>query len=549
MPLWTALLNIGCAGPGSATVADKREDDVSFSPPVFEIITDTGREDIDRYFTQGTLRTLGGDYYGGIRYYMAVLRSVPEHSPSLEAIARNWHALEEHDSALLYAQRAVNADTNDIESRRLLAELWMEAGAFDGAAAEYEQIIRQRPGDIQARYIVARTWERRDPMRALGHYLYIRDNLAEDFNSLVGLYEIYASQSNYMQAAATIRLLLSHYPDDPTLHEMLCGVWTDAGQYDSALGALKQADIYLADDTQLEPFLEAMLTLTDLRLHGVNTPAEDLQRFADSLVRVTARRLPDYPRHIYRAGMIALRLGNDSEGDRLLERAFQSEGLTAIAWTEAAILYMERSAPERLIAVLGPSAPRYNERAEVSYRIALAFEEVNRKDSAVFFLRRALESDADYGDAWSELARIQIADGHNGEGIASFENAVNADPYNVETLNDYSVTLARLGVHLEKAKMMADRALLIEPENEQYLTTRGWIAYLEKDYDAAVKYLQRAVNVGGATADRLELLGDAYLAEGEKQKGRDAYERALRVAGENNEQKLRIEQKRNADGL
>lgn len=496
---------------------------------------------------QGTLRTLAGDYHGGIRYYMAALRNQPNHQPSLEAIARNWSALEEYDSALLYAQRALWADPDEIESRRLLAELWTATGGFDSASAEYERIIARRPNDLQARYIVARTWERRNPAKALKHYLYIRDNIAEDFNSLVGLYEIYARQSNYGQAAAAVRLLLAHYPDDPTLYEMLCGVWTDAGQYDSAAQALSQADMFIGESGQLERFLDPMLAVTELRLRGFSPVSEDFQRFADSLVRVTARRLPDYPAQLYRAGLIALRLGEDMQGDRLLANAFQPgdrpDTLTSTAWTEAAVFYTEHAAHGRLLSVLGPSAPRYSNRADVSYRMALAYEGVNKEDSAGILLRQALAADPEYGDAWSALARIQIRNGENGAGITSFERAINADPYNPETLNDFSVTLARLGVHIDKAKVLAGRALSIEPENERYLSTRGWIAYLEKDYDAAVEYLQRAVNAGGATAERLELLGDAYVAEGNRREGRNAYEQALHVVGDNHERELRLQQK------
>ena len=135
--------------------------------------------------------------------------------------------------------------------------------------------------------------------------------------------------------------------------------------------------------------------------------------------------------------------------------------------------------------------------------------------------------------------------GENGAGIASYENAVGADPYNPETLNDYAVTLLRLGVHREKAKAMAERALRIEPENERYLTTRGRIAYLEKDYDAAVEYLQRAVNAGGANSERLELLGDAQRAKGMDDKARETYAQALRVVGKDYETEHRLQQKIN----
>lgn len=546
--LGAALLAAGCAAPRATTAAAdiaEAEEDTSGAdfPYDYVIAPDTGRKAAERYFMEGTLRTLAGDYRGGIGCYQAVLRSIPDHPPSLEAIARNRTALEEYDSALFYARRAVQADPHDVESRRLLAELWIVSGMFDSAAAEYERLLAQRPNDLQARYTIARTWERRNPARALEHYLYIRDNLAEDFNTLMGLYEIYARRSDYDGAAAAVRLLLYHAPEDPALYELLCGIWTDAGRYDSASRVLQEAGLYIEEAEQLEPFLLAMLSVTELRLRGFGAVSEDFQRFADSLVRVTARRLPERPKPLYNAGMIALRLGDAAAGDTLLARAFRSDEPNDFAWTEAATLYADRGDHTRLLAVLGPYAARAAAGAEVCYRTALAFDETGKKDSAIFYLNKALQADPEYGNAWSALARMQVADGKSGAAIASYENAVGADPYNPETLNDYAVTLLLLGVHREKAKAMAERALRIEPENERYLTTRGRIAYLEKDYDAAVEYLQRAVKAGGATADRLELLGDSYIAEGEAEQGRRAYERALRVADVDSGQAERLQRK------
>lgn len=489
-----------------------------------------------------------GDWEGSLRSYAAVLRTEPDHGPTLEAIARCWAEREVYDSALHYGRRAAAAAPDDLETRRLLAELWIKAGTFDSAAAEYEHVLEHRPNDLQARYSIARTWERRDPARAMRHYAYIRDNIAEDFNTLFSLYELQARRRDYDGAAATLRLLLAHHPDAAVFYEMLCGVWTDAGRYDSAVAVLAEADLNVEDDAQLDEAIGAMLQLTELRLRGLETGPDGFQRFADSLVGLTARRLPGFPRSTYQAGMIALRRGSESLGDSLLHRAFRSDELTAIAWTEAAALYLKRSSPQRLLSVLGPSAVRYEQRAEVCYRMGTAWREIGNRDSAIRYLRRALEVDPAFGNAWWELARLQIDAGQTGPAIASFEEALSADPYNPELLNDYAVTLARLAVLLKKGVELADRALGIEPENEAFLTTRGWIAYLERDYETAVEYLRRAVDAGGATAERLELLGDACRADGDEHQALDAYTRALRVNGEDREREIRLQQKLNGKG-
>lgn len=389
--------------------------------------------------------------------------------------------------------------------------------------------------------MVARTWERRDPAKAILNYKYIRNNITEDFNTLVGLYQVYSEKGSYAQAAFALQALIAQNPNDPNLHDLHCGVWIDAEEYDSANAALQLAAIYLYTPELLAAFIEPELTMTELRLRTSYTVEDGLKRFARSLVQLAVHQMADYARPTYQAGMVALRLGVDSNADILLDRAFQSDELSAIAWTEAARTYLEQGLAERMLQTLAASAGRYTERAEVSLRMAQAFKTLGMLDSTRTYLEQAIHIDPEYGEAWLHLAALQAREKELGPSIASYEQALSADPYNPELLNEYARTLAEAGTLLDKSLKLIERALRIEPENERYLTTRGWIAYLQNDYDTAVKYLQQAVEIGGATAELLELLGDARHATADDQNAATAYNQALNLVGNDAERKLRLQ--------
>jgi len=69
---------------------------------------------------------------------------------------------------------------------------------------------------------------------------------------------------------------------------------------------------------------------------------------------------------------------------------------------------------------------------------------------------------------------------------------------------------------------LIDRALGFEPENEIFLTTQGLLDYQSGDYRSAASYLQKVVDAGGATVDRLELLGNSHFALEQKETARAA---------------------------
>jgi len=57
---------------------------------------------------------------------------------------------------------------------------------------------------------------------------------------------------------------------------------------------------------------------------------------------------------------------------------------------------------------------------------------------------------------------------------------------------------------------MSQKSLDIEPENPSFLDTYGWILYQVGEYEDAKIYILKAIDVGGASAEVYEHLGDVY---------------------------------------
>lgn len=104
------------------------------------------------------------------------------------------------------------------------------------------------------------------------------------------------------------------------------------------------------------------------------------------------------------------------------------------------------------------------------------YEKLNRKDEAIWILKKGLEINPNYAPILNSLGYLYAED----------------------------------GIFLDEAEVMVKKALNAEPENGAYIDSLGWIYFKKKDYKKAEEYLKKAISL---TKDPViyEHLGDLYI--------------------------------------
>jgi tetratricopeptide (TPR) repeat protein len=96
--------------------------------------------------------------------------------------------------------------------------------------------------------------------------------------------------------------------------------------------------------------------------------------------------------------------------------------------------------------------------------------------------------------------------------------------------NDLGYLWADQGKNLLRALEMIRKAVAAEPDNPAFLDSLGWVYYRLQQYEEAVKYLQRAVELDESPDGViLDHLGDALRAVRRLDEARDTYQRALKA--------------------
>ncbi|MDA0991141.1 MAG: tetratricopeptide repeat protein, partial [Verrucomicrobia bacterium] len=97
-----------------------------------------------------------------------------------------------------------------------------------------------------------------------------------------------------------------------------------------------------------------------------------------------------------------------------------------------------------------------------------------------------------------------------------FETCISTYPNSHQVLNYLAYMWADRGIKLEKALQYVNRALIHEPQNGAYLDTRGWIYYMQGDYQEALIHIEAASKLIPEDPTINDHLGDIWSALGDR---------------------------------
>ena len=117
------------------------------------------------------------------------------------------------------------------------------------------------------------------------------------------------------------------------------------------------------------------------------------------------------------------------------------------------------------------------------------------------------------------------------------KKAIELNPKNAAALNYLGYTWAEMGVQLDDAEDLIQRALRIQPDDGFYIDSLGWVYYQKGDYPKAVEYLERAVEITVDDPTIIEHLGDAYEKAGRPDRALIRYRAALKLTKETDQNK------------
>jgi tetratricopeptide (TPR) repeat protein len=172
---------------------------------------------------------------------------------------------------------------------------------------------------------------------------------------------------------------------------------------------------------------------------------------------------------------------------------------------------------------------------------------LGKTDEAIDIFNKALEhfqSDKDRSSIYCSLGDLYHEQGQAATAFDFYEKSLAANADNALTLNNYAYFMALDGGDLDRAKKMAERANMLNPDSPTVLDTYAWVMFLKKDYATALELINSAMgsisDYSNLSDEMLQHAGDIYFMAGHTEEAIEFWEMGLSVNPQNRELQRKV---------
>lgn len=206
---------------------------------------------------------------------------------------------------------------------------------------------------------------------------------------------------------------------------------------------------------------------------------------------------------------------------------------------------------KKVIQLCEPGMETNPESLEFYFYLAIAYNQAQRQDEALVVCQKALEhltADTNkqlISDFYTMMADVYHTKKMLNEAYAAYDSALIYNPSNIGALNNYAYYLSIERRDLDKAEEMSYKTVKAEPGNSTYLDTYAWILFEKGNYAEARIYIDDAMKSdGGENEVVVEHCGDIYYMSGDVDGAVKYWQKALEMGNESKTLKKKIEKKK-----
>ena len=174
--------------------------------------------------------------------------------------------------------------------------------------------------------------------------------------------------------------------------------------------------------------------------------------------------------------------------------------------------YTQSGRYAKAITLLESAHNKWPDNLEVSYFLALGYDDTHKTARAVELLKAILAKNPDYSEARLQYAVISERDGDMPSAEENFRYLLVKDPKNANILNYLGYALADRGLRLAEAEDLIGRAVKVDPANGAYRDSLAWVHFKQGKYPVAREEINAALKVISDDAILWDHAGDIYSA-------------------------------------
>jgi tetratricopeptide (TPR) repeat protein len=375
--------------------------------------------------------------------------------------------------------------------------------------------------------------------------------------------KVYLSQGNMDKAIGEIKKLVDAFPQEPKYYGMLAEMYQQKGMEEKAVEVFNKIFAFDPDN----PFVH--LSLSDYYSRKGDTkkafshldkafsnPALDIDTKVKIMLSyyVVTEKNPEYKEEAFTLvqklvsthpneaksysiyGDFLLRENNYPEARNQFRKAVELENDKFVIWNQLLLLEselqdfeaMDKESAEAIeLFPMQPSLYLFSGIANLQKRQYEKAIEMLELGAGLVVDNKPLKGQffSSLGDAYYKKGNHELSDKY-------YEKALQIEPDNIYVLNNYAYYLSLRNEKLDRAAEMSKRSNGLVPNSASFLDTYGWILYRQGKFSEAKKYIEKAMESGGASNGViLEHYGDILFQLNEPQKALEYWEKAKTAGG------------------
>jgi tetratricopeptide (TPR) repeat protein len=520
-----------------------------------------------------------GNYQDALGRFSAILKDDPKNHAAAFEIARIYFENNQLDLADKYATLAVKLYPYIDWYHFFLAEIKAEKGDFTGAASAYATMVKLFPDDYDKyydwAYMLYRAKKYKEAVAVydeLEQKIGIQEELAErkmelylllkendnavreikkliDFNQantgyLYKLGYLYIDINQMDKAIKTFEDILKRSPGESEAKLTMASCYMAKGDTAKARNILKDffSDKMVDIDNKIQsliPFIQKMKEDDSLSYNNL---------FVLELAEIILREHPEDVKAITAKADIFYMMGKKQDAIAMYKKAVQYKGVPINVWGQLFSLLLENEDYESILDYGNMAIQSNPDEAIFYFYKGLGAAQLKQYETAAQTLEEGLTKNvptealrgqmlSNLGDACHELKWYSKSD-------SAFEKALEIDPNNAYTLNNYAYYLSLRKEKLDKAEKMSKKSNLLVENNPAFMDTYAWILYQKKLYPEALKWIEKAIKAMGESksAELFDHYGDILFRLGRKEDALSKWKIAAELEPEKAGLKDKIEQ-------
>ena len=526
----------------------------------------------DRLFLDAVCSQLRGDDSTALRLLDSCRTVNPNAAEAFYRLAQQYTDMGNDSLATQYMERAARLQPANDTYQESVAATYIQQRDYDSAIKAYENLYSHYRERTDILDILVRLYgAKKDYTRMLSTIERIEKIDGESDELTFMKMNVYEMRHDTKNAYRMLKALNDAHPNEPNYKVMLGNWLMNHSRRDEAFKCFQGA---LADDPQNAFALNSMYDY--YRAGGDNAAADELrekilfssqtesktkvtmlqqaikeseQNGGDSVVVLNLfdRTMAASPKDADISNMKAMYMKLKGMPVDSVNAAFEHtltfEPDNNLARIKLIQDKWEKKKWDEVIA-LSTAGTQYNpDDMTFYYFLGLAYFQKDDDDHALDALKRGADEIDDHADPdmssdfYGAMGDILFKKKQQEEAFEAYDKSLKWKEDNIVVLNNYAYYLSELRRDLKRAEQMSFKTVQAEPTNATYLDTYAWILFLQKRYDEARAYIDRALQndtdtVNGPSAVVIGHAGDIYCMCGDTDRAVELWQRALKAGGD-----------------